>query len=691
MNIVKFLLTTCAVAAAYVSAMAAPQVTVSYPKPDDTLDSKDYFASFNLAADGNYTIAEDAKATLECLETGDVLDCTEFKDFMGAAIVVKFNTDDIVDNGDYVFVVNPGAIMVDGVPNEKLEVHYKLADPNLEAGAEYPQISLISSNPADGASIAELGANSINKITFVTSDDAAVNYIGWQLFNVTDENSPVWIYQSSENRIDPNRNGGKNDDRWQDGLFITIGGAGHKLIEGEKYELKLVFCGIGYNPETGQYPNDIDIEKSKELETSIFFNGLTPATEYSPYVYESVSPDPNEYVIEKVEQARFTITYSGPVKPDEFIYHRGTADTTVAGTFASLGEVDADGYSSIWEFTVDPELAKTLAATALFNVSAKDKDGLYVKGNGGYPIDDFLYSLSYECLIGLPDLVSVAPEASATVESLSEIVVSNSENLVMNYSWNAMEPARICDLFGAEIRELGIPEAVEGHPEQMKWTFEPITESGNYVLIVPKWYFSIGEEFEGASNKPAEFLYIVENGSVADPVVYDIVPASVSPADNSTVAEISEVVLTFTEPTIYPMSVGAPSATISKVVDGVETEVAVSNPAVENDFFEPTVYTFTFAEPVKENGTYIFKVAKAAFCDFEYDESMGQSSHASDVIAYTFIVNNGTVKVEAIESDAASDVFSVDGRVVLRNASAADVKNLPAGLYILNGKKVIVK
>lgn len=690
MNIVKSLLTTCAVVAAYVSATAAPQVTVSRPEPDTTLDSKVKFASFNLATDGNYTVAADAKATLECLETGDVLDCTEFKDFMGT-ILVNFNTDDIVDNGDYEFVVNAGAIMVDGVPNEKLVVNYKLADPNLEAGVEYPQISLVSSNPADGASIAELGANSINKVTFVTSDDAAVNYIGWELWNVTDENSPVWVYQSSENRIDPNRNGGKNDDRWQDGLFISIGGAGHKLIKGEKYELKLVFCGIGYNPETGQYPNDIDIEKSKELETSIFFNGLTPATEYSPYVYESVSPDPNEYVIETADQARFTITYSGPVKPEEFTYFRGTADTPVAGAFAPLGEVDADGYSSIWEFIVDPELAKTLAATALFNVSTKDKDGLYVKGNGGYQLDDFFYSVVYECLIDLPNLVSVAPEEYATVESLSEIIVSNSENLVMNYSWNALEPARICDMFGAEIRELGIPETVEGHPEQMKWTFDPITESGNYVLIIPKWYFSIGEEFEGSSNKPAEFLYTVENGSVSDQVVYDIVPASVSPADNSIVAEISEVVLTFTEPTIYPMSVGAPSATLSKVVDGVETEVAVSNMAVENDFWEPTVYTFTFAEPVKENGTYIFKVAKVAFCDFEYDESMGQSGHASDVIAYTFIVNNGTVKVEAIESAVVSDVFSVDGKIVLSNASAADVKTLPAGLYIFNGKKVIVK
>lgn len=688
MNIVKSLLTSCVLAAASFSAMGAPQVTVTYPQPGTTLDMKDSFASFNLAVDGEYTVATDAKATLECLETGDVIDCTNFADFMGMAIVVNFDADEITDNGDYEFVVYPGAITVDGVANEKITATYTLADPNLEAGGSYPQITLISADPADGASIAELGDGSINKISFVTSDDAAVNYIGWELWNVTNPDAPEWIYQGSENRIDPNRNGGKDDDRWADGLFITIGGSGHKLIKGEKYELKLTFCGIGYNPATGSYPDPTSIQKSKELETSLIYNGLTPATEYSPYVYESVAPDPTSYVIETVEQARFTITYSGPVKPVEFLYHRSQADTPTAGTFEALGEVDADGYSSIWNFIVDPELAKELASTAHFNISTKDKDGLYVKGNGGYPIDDFTYSLEYECTVGLPDLISVAPEVDATLESLSEIVVSNSENLSMAYSYNG-ESARILDKVGNEVRVLGMPEAVEGQPSQMKWTFDPITVSGEYVLIIPQYYFAIGEEFEGTTNKGTYFSYTVENGEVPDPVVYDIAPASVTPEDNSTVSEISQIILTFAEPTFYPMSVGAPSASLYKVADGVETEVAVSLPAVENDFWDPTVYTFSFETPVKEDGTYIFKLEKAAFCDLQYDETMAQAGHASDVIAYTFIVVSDPGKVDAIEDASLSDVYTLDGKVVVRNA--ADVKSLPSGLYIINGKKVIVK
>lgn len=686
---IKSLLTSCVVlAAALTSSWADAQVTVSYPAPGSTLDNVQLLGNFNLAATGSYTVAENAKATLECLDTGDIFDCTTFTDFMGMAIVVKFDSAEITDNGDYEFTILPGAITVDGVPNEKITASYTLSDPSLGGAGQFPQISLVSSDPASGSGVAAIGTNSLNRVSFVTSDDAAVNYIGWELWNVTDAENPQWVYQGSENRIDPNRNGGSLDDVWANGLYISIGGSDQKLIKGQKYEMKLVFCGIGYNPDTNQYPNSVTIENSKELETSIFFEGLTPGTEYSPYVYQSISPDPATYEIETVQQAMFTITYSGPVKPAAFTYHQGIADTPVAGTFTPADDDDADGYASVWDFIVDPEIARNLTGDASFVVTTADKDGLMLKGNGGYPIDDFEYHVVYQSSVGLPDLVSVAPEAQAVVESLSEIIVGNSSNLSMAYSFNASESARIVDMFGTEIINLGEPVAVDGHADQMKWTFDPITVSGNYALIIPKWYFAIGEEFEGTTNKFTSFRYTVENSS-AGSAVFDIVPASVSPEDGATVSELSKVVVTFDEITYYPMVDGAPVATIYK--DDATEPFAVTEPAVDNDFLFPTEYTFTLTEPIKEKGTYRFVIARGAFCDETYDMEMGESGHANDEIVYTFIVDDGG-GVAGIGADAsAADVFSVDGKLVLRNASDSDVKALPAGIYIFGGKKLVVK
>jgi len=44
-----------------------------------------------------------------------------------------------------------------------------------------------------------------------------------------------------------------------------------------------------------------------------------------------------------------------------------------------------------------------------------------------------------------------------------------------------------------------------------------------------------------------------------------------------------------------------------------------------------------------------------------------------------------------VEEDTPFDIFKLNGVVVKRGASKIDIENLPSGLYIINGKKVIVK
>ncbi len=49
--------------------------------------------------------------------------------------------------------------------------------------------------------------------------------------------------------------------------------------------------------------------------------------------------------------------------------------------------------------------------------------------------------------------------------------------------------------------------------------------------------------------------------------------------------------------------------------------------------------------------------------------------------------------VEGVESDPDSifDLFSIDGRLILRNATKQDLKNLPSGLYFSKGQKILIK
>ncbi|MCM1310709.1 MAG: T9SS type A sorting domain-containing protein [Bacteroides sp.] len=815
MSYLKSLFVGLFVSLTSVAAMAFPTVSVSYPKPGTTLDDKYYFESFNVSASG-VTVSNTAYATLFCEETGDEFESTMFKDFQGT-ILIKFDTDDITDNGEYTLTIPAGQLTSGSESNPALTFTYTLNDPKLGASQSFPQITFVSADPADGTKLAQFGGPTMQKISLKTSDDSAVNYISWFLYDVTDEANPIYVRQGNDNRYDLNRNG-NNDDAWADGLYMNIGGEPEKLLKDHKYQLSLLFAGIGYDPATNQYPRPDQIEASTELKTDIYYFGLTDAPEYSPYTYVSVSPDPETYEIETAAQGMFTITYSGPVKPSAFNYAQSQGVVVNAGTWAPVGDADENGCCDKWEFTISPTVIQAAVGQFYTTIQTKDKDGLYVKGNGGYLFDDINYGMSWTCNVGAPDLTLVSPAENTPLASLSEIVVSNSEDAKMAMSYVGGK-ARILNMQGGEVRVLDDAIPVSNEDLQMKWTFEPITESGSYVLDIPKNYFNIGEETNGNVSKATQYRFLVDNPNatgakfdlepasvtpedysvvtelttikltfaavtfcsmdpypsvsvyatskdqtmeevttaqcdegdnlfepksytftlkdkITDPGVYmivipkgtfddeeydvemgksghandelaymytipggeepdqpgdgatfDLVPASVTPEDGATVTEIASVVLTFADFTFFPMSEGAPTGKLTKD----DAEVAFAK-AVEDDYFSPKVYTFTFANPVTEAGTYKFVVAQGGFCDEEYDQEMGEAGHACPELTYTFIIagdEDGIIDIVA--ENGTITVYDLSGRQVLENAPAAAFNGLANGLYIINGVKVIKK
>ena len=55
------------------------------------------------------------------------------------------------------------------------------------------------------------------------------------------------------------------------------------------------------------------------------------------------------------------------------------------------------------------------------------------------------------------------------------------------------------------------------------------------------------------------------------------------------------------------------------------------------------------------------------------------------------VVNGTLLGLESAYMDDSALVMSLQGIVLMRNASAEAIGSLPAGLYIINGKKVAVK
>ncbi|MBD5294962.1 MAG: hypothetical protein HDS25_01405 [Bacteroides sp.] len=99
------------------------------------------------------------------------------------------------------------------------------------------------------------------------------------------------------------------------------------------------------------------------------------------------------------------------------------------------------------------------------------------------------------------------------------------------------------------------------------------------------------------------------------------------------------------------------------------------------------------AEEVWPNGEYTFSILEGKIgidMGWEDDWTKGGNFPATQVI---YKVNDPTVSVALVGVDAADsyNVYTLDGKVVKVNATPADMLELTPGLYIINGKKALVR
>lgn len=644
---------------------SAANYTVT-PKDGKEFDSRQSFANFNVSVTSDYntiTVKDDAKAVLMNEETGDEVNSTNFFYNSGfGMIIINFDEQQIKENGTWSFSVPAGSFSVDGEENTAISTTYTLNDASLGGTTTYEPITLVSVTPAANSELAYFGGEELPEIKFETSNDASVNYIEWTLNDVTN-GTDEYIRSGNSNRYDLNRYG-DDKDHWAEGLFVTAGGVADKLIKGHTYHLDLRFCGIGYDIATNQYPSPDQIEKSTMLQTTITYYGKVEPQEYSKSEYVSVSPDPEEYEIDNPDLAMFTVTYSAPAKPTKFEYSLGSgAGTAAAGTFAVADgyEADANGCATAWTFTFDRELVAQSTGTLSTTIVSIDKDGLYVKGNGGIVFNDIYYSMTWSCNCGATPLTVVTPVDKAEVKTLSSITISNAEDKPMGLAYGAGKGVtpEIRTMTGDVVRTLGEPTFSED-TKQATWTFDPITDSGTYVFIIPAKYIVVGEDMITSVNNLTEFTYYVLGEESGD-VKYVLMPKTVTPSNNSNVEELSTVTLEFADVTTYRMDGSSPKAKLYKVTDKeemlIEEKAAEDNP--NSDFNNPTIFDFNFAK-ITADGTYKVVIEKGTFGTFAWDETNGESGVSNPQIVLNYTIGEVAAQEIALVSADPVDKSEVE-------------------------------
>ena len=281
--------------------------------------------------------------------------------------------------------------------------------------------------------------------------------------------------------------------------------------------------------------------------------------------------------------------------------------------------------------------------------------------------------------------VTVNPANGAEVESLKQISVTFGDYQVVDWNWAAVRetPLIFFDSMGDPVQlTIDNLDIDSKSTNTLLITLpEEYTAVGTYSLTIPSGYVVVNTTTQETLDMDLSFSWKIKGE-----------PLTITPTPG-VVDEIGMVFITFND--IDP-NIGIvinqdaynenPAVFTDK--DGKETVIGFRR---INQMY-PTNNTIAITLPVDDNitepGTY--KLFIPANTVYGYlDKSV---VYAEDInIEWTITTSTGIYGIFAGKNEKVN-VFTIDGKAVLKNADASDLKQLaPGKLYIINGKKFVVK
>lgn len=216
--------------------------------------------------------------------------------------------------------------------------------------------------------------------------------------------------------------------------------------------------------------------------------------------------------------------------------------------------------------------------------------------------------------------------------------------------------------------------------------------SGNYTLYVSAGAFG-DEDFVagkgGHANKGIGLVYSVtgpqtEDGEMIETVEYVLTPQK---TEMRKPADMYEAVLTWDT---APETDGGELKNCL-LVDSRNFAVEVSDLALTVNGTEAVI---SFSADLDRNSAYRLVVAEGIFGDSMWLSSDKTLGSANPQMIAAFTPSDITVGVDSVDADTPAGpvtVYTATGLLLHSDASDADLRALPAGLYIIAGKKVMVK
>lgn len=544
---------------------------------------------------------------------------------------------------------------------------------------EDPELELISVIPAEDTALYAAGNYDGFVYTLNTNLNNKIAYVEAQWVDITDPDNPDIIAWTSASHIDENG-----------------------VIPNTPIEITKVSIGTGEDMYVGHYYRWVvecytAQDQTRELIGTITVD-YTGATE--PYVYSDIKlididPLPTAYTITDAQEGKFTLTYSGPVTIDE------------EQSMISLSPWEGSPFESVTanadntEFTfVIPVSVLTSYNTITCFVAAHD-----AQGRGVLPADNLMefgsgendkvgVLLDYESNMSFKPL-TVSP-GGGNVTELSRFTITcevGETRYQLFKSWMAypyiVKDREVVYTFNMEDdfefdETLGWDDPIYSVDLVLP---EPITEPGRYALIIPDKTFQIADEtwYEQYNSKNTMVAYTIESNDIT----YDLYPV-IDPAPGE-VDSLGKFHFYFDKELEITNYFGI------YILDADGEVVGSAYPEYDpDDFLNMNDFYLNFVKPGTQEplnlttpGTYTLVVPKGTFAQ----ESVGWDGYgqASMEINETYVIRE-TVDVATLAADAfVGNVYDITGKVILRDATAGQLRNLDNGIYIVNGKKITLK
>lgn len=406
------------------------------------------------------------------------------------------------------------------------------------------------------------------------------------------------------------------------------------------------------------------------------FNGAAEAYVYSDVELSNVIK--GSVLLESSEQNTYILKFSAPANVKEAMINTGS------GTSVNCDVVANNDEKTEWTVTLNKKVLNSFDAFDL-NVFAEDMEGHAINKAHSESVevteleDNTWLTIKFSAEFNRYDF-TVSPASESTVEMLDKITFSYSTGISLNWGGDPTTKIVIRDREGyftyGEFTMNDIKYDLSDNKNMWIELETPITDAGNYVVDVPSGFFVLGEQFESSLNKHTLVYYEIKAASKDFKL-------EVNPAGGN-VTEIPAII-EFTATELSALACNFDMVPTLKDANGNTYKVSFAYPEDWNKWNAIDVVLADGA--ITADGTYTLTIPAGAL----YNDSDGNYSNLEDIVI-VYIIGNGS-GIDSIVANAGGkvDVYTVNGVNVLRNADAAAVKALKKGLYIINGKKVMLK